>query len=109
MTNLSLRRKELIDLHCKSMKWSLYDGNNDINSFHATGLFLYTLKTSENQIFCFQGVEKETVDIKWVKAVKNQFNFDQRFKHQFSVCLFVKVSICYKTYLSITNISMNQK
>ena len=34
---------------------------------HVTGLFLYPLKTSENQRFCFQGVQKRNV--KWI----NQF------------------------------------
>ena len=35
--------------------------SNDINSFHATGLFLYSLKISENQRFSnvFRGMEKD--------------------------------------------------
>ena len=38
-----------------------------LNPLHATGLFLYLLKTS--QAFCFQGVYKMTNDIKWVKRL----------------------------------------
>ena len=42
-----------------------------LNPFHATGLFLYPLKTSEKQRFsevfrCFQGVSKWTSGMKWV-------------------------------------------
>ena len=39
------------------------------NPFHATDLFQYPLKTSENQRFSdvFQGVLKETSGMKWVK------------------------------------------
>ena len=39
---------------------------NAINPFHATGLFWYPLKTSENR---FQGVSKETSGMKWVKVI----------------------------------------
>ena len=39
------------------------------NSFHATNLFLYPLKTSENQTFSdvFGGVWKENSGVKWVQ------------------------------------------
>ena len=42
-----------------------------INPFHATGLFWYPLKTSENQRF--QGVSKETSDMKWVNSFSWSF------------------------------------
>ena len=42
-----------------------------IQPIHTTSLFLYTLKTSKNLIFCFQGVYKETTeDMKWFKLTK---------------------------------------
>ena len=44
-----------------------------INTFHATDLFWYPLKTSENHRFwCFQGISKEISGMKWIN-VKNVF------------------------------------
>ena len=47
------------------------NGNTDtklINPFHATDLFLYPLKTLENQrFFIFQWVSKKVSGMKWVK------------------------------------------
>ena len=40
-----------------------------LNPFHATGFFRYPLKKSEPKVFCFQGVSKETNDMKWVKGL----------------------------------------
>ena len=41
--------------------------SNVLNPFHATGLFRYPLKTSENLGFLiFLGVSKETSGMKWV-------------------------------------------
>ena len=51
------------------MKWV-----NHVNPFHATGLFWYPLKTSENLCFSdvFRGVSKETSGMKWVNATISQ-------------------------------------
>ena len=42
-----------------------------INSFQPNVPLLYPLKTSEN--FCFQGVEKWTIGLKWVKSSSEKF------------------------------------
>ena len=46
------------------------------NPFHATDLFLYTLKTSENLRYSdiYMGYRK-TDDVNWVKNVSNQVFF----------------------------------
>ena len=41
----------------------------DFNPFHVTGLFLYPLKTSENQSFLvFSGGIEQTSDVKWANV-----------------------------------------
>ena len=39
-----------------------------INTYHVTGLFLYSLKTCENLCFSyvFRGYKKEQSDMKWI-------------------------------------------
>ena len=55
----------------------------NINPFHATGLFLYPLKTSENLWFSdvIRGI-KDTSDMKWVKA-EEQSHMNSNQKQQF--------------------------
>ena len=54
---------------CLAIFWGwCLKGQGSRNPFHATGLFLYSLKTSERQVFsCFQGEEKKTSGIKCLK------------------------------------------
>ena len=44
-----------------------------VKPFYANGLFLCTLKTSENQKFCFQGVYKDISGMRWVHIFLNFF------------------------------------
>ena len=57
--------------------------NRLFNPFHATGIFQYPLKTSENQRFfdVFRGVSKETSDMKWVQAIFWHVYFDGKKKY----------------------------
>ena len=45
-----------------------------LKTFHASGLFLYTLKATKNLWFCFQGVKRETSGMKWVNQHHNKKN-----------------------------------
>ena len=47
----------------KSFDQGRYSGTQNVNSFHANGLFRYPLKTSENQRFSdvFKGYQKRPV------------------------------------------------
>ena len=51
-----------------------------INPFHATGLFLYPLKTLENLWFSdfFQGVKKETSDTKWLNVLNKYLRVNNK-------------------------------
>ena len=50
-------------------------------------LFLYPLKTTENQRFpdCFEGVQKENIDLKWIKKLKT---FESSYKRVKSLTAF---------------------
>ena len=61
-------RNQSSGAHCKGIGWFLYDGNIDfkwINPFHATGLYLYPLKTSEKLWFpdIFSGHRKRLLKL----------------------------------------------
>ena len=67
-------RKQPIDLLCKSMDWLLYDKglcHERVNPIHDTCLFLYPLKTWENQRVSdvFRGYRKRPEVWKWVKPL----------------------------------------
>ena len=49
----------------------MFDSNLFVNTFHATSLFLYHLKTSEKQRVSdvFWEYRKETSSMKWVKSI----------------------------------------
>ena len=49
--NIPIYRNQSFDLLNKTIDWFLYGGAFVVNPFDATGLFLYPLKTSENQRF----------------------------------------------------------
>ena len=60
--------------------------SRQFNLFHATGLFLYPLKTSKKR---FQGVWKETNDMKWVKAL----NFHDRITEELNHYLVLSILV----------------
>ena len=60
--NTKLHRQNLKFCNSKLLTWK-FDGL--VNSFNVTGLFLYPMKASENQIYIL-GDKKETSYINWV-------------------------------------------
>ena len=48
LTTIFFSKIETNQLICKLIEWFLYDENTKIDPFHATDLFPYHLKTSEN-------------------------------------------------------------
>ena len=77
MFKLSLRKSQLFLLKVIFQKLSLSSFSTEcrwfkkrINPFFVIGLFLYPLQTSRRSevLWCFQGVEKETSGMKWLKG-----------------------------------------
>ena len=62
-TNTPILQKPINWFICIWTEWFLYHGNIGLNPFHATGLFLYLPKTSENYRFsdAFRGYRKRPV------------------------------------------------
>ena len=107
-TILQSCREQSNDFQSTSVDWFHCDGNMGLNMGHWS-LSIPPENTRKPKIFCFQGLQKETSSMKWVKPpIKFPLKLRQTQRNLLPVGLFLQLRVQYVLLLVFIDLALTQ-